>query len=211
MSTFDRGRPLSSRVSSLVATLAACAIFPAVADDGKPRYVAGTGRDTGDCTNRFRPCRTLSYTISRAGKGDGIQVAEGTYTVVDSRQLYDLLAVGGRITGGFSKVSSYSERTASAGTMLVGVPPEFRERFEAAGFTVIVDTKGLDVSAAEAGRMRKLTAQFTAVEASQGAAPCTANVSTSFPCQSVSLLSHLGFADLKPASTRGNDVWASWI
>jgi choice-of-anchor B domain-containing protein len=191
----------------MVGALAACAIFPAVADDGKPRYVAGGGRDTGDCMNRFRPCRTLSYATSQAGKGDGIQVAEGTYTVANSQQLYDLLAVGGRIAAGFSKVSSYSERTASAGTMLVGVPPEFRERFEAAGFTVIVDTKGLNVSADEAQRMRKLTAQFTAVEASQGAAACTANVSAGFPCQSVSLLSHLGFADLKPASMRGNDVW----
>ena len=203
MSTFKSSR----LVSSVVATLAACAIFPAVADDGKPRYVAGSGRDTSDCTNRFRPCRTLSYATSKAGKGDGIQVAEGTYNVADSRQLYDVLAVGGRMTAGFSKVSSYSERTASASTMLVGVPPEFRERFEAAGFTVVVDTKGLDIDTTEAERMRKLTAQFTAVEASQGAAVCSANVSGGFPCQSVSLLSHLGFADLKPASMRGNDVW----
>src|SRR5262245_58799154 len=164
MNTFNRGLPV------LVATLAACAIFPAIADDGKPRYVAGSGRDAGDCTNRFRPCRTLSYAIAQAGKGDGIQVAEGAYTVANSQQLYDLLAVGGRIAAGFSKVSSYSERSASASTMLIGVPPELRERFEAAGFTVIVDTKSLDVSVAEAQRMRQLTAQFTAVEASQGAA-----------------------------------------
>jgi choice-of-anchor B domain-containing protein len=191
----------------MVGVLAACAIFPAAADDGKPRYVAGSGRDTGDCTNRFRPCRTLSYAASKTGKSDSIQVAEGTYSVVSSQQLYDLLAIGGRIAAGFSKVSSYSERSARAGTMLVGVPPEFRERFEAAGFTVIVDTKGLNVGAAEAQRMRNLTAQFTAVEASQGAAPCTANVSGGFPCQSVSLLSHLGFADLAPASMRGNDIW----
>src|SRR5262245_7012155 len=75
-------RNLSMRTSSLlVAALLCCCIFPAAADDGKPRYLSGSGRDEGDCLNRFRPCRTLSYAISKAGKGDPIQVAEGTYSI----------------------------------------------------------------------------------------------------------------------------------
>ncbi len=193
--------------SLLVAALLSCCIFPAAADDGKPRYVSGSGRDQGDCLNRFRPCRTLSYAIAKAGKGDSIQVAEGSYSIRESAQLFDLLSVTGRVQAGFSKYSSYSERNARDKTVLVGVPPDFRERFEAAGFTVIADTKGLEVSSDESRRMRKLTAQVKQTEKSQAAAPCVGNLSGNFPCQSVSLLSHLAFDVLKPTSTRANDIW----
>jgi choice-of-anchor B domain-containing protein len=200
-------RNLSMRTSSLlVAALLCCCIFPAAADDGKPRYIAGAGHDQGDCLNRFRPCRTLSYAITQAGKGDSIQVAEGTYSITQSAQLFDLLSATGRVKAGFSKYSGYSERNASGSTLLIGVPPEFRDRFEAAGFTVIADTKGL-VSSEESRRMRKLTAQITQIEKSQAAAPCVANRSGNFPCQSVSLLSHLAFDVLQPTSTRANDIW----
>jgi choice-of-anchor B domain-containing protein len=199
---------LTTRTASLLlAALLSCCIFPAAADDGKPRYVSGAGRDEGDCLNRFRPCRSLSYAIAQSGKGDSIQVAEGTYVIRQSAQLFDLLSATGRVKAGFSKYSAYSERNARNETLLIGVPPEFRERFESAGFTVIADTKGLEVTNAEARRMAKLTSQVTASEKSHAAAPCTGNVSGGFQCQSVSLLSHLSFADLKPASTRGNDVW----
>jgi len=193
--------------SLLVAALLCCCIFPAAADDGKPRYVSGSGHDQGDCTNRFRPCRTLSYAIAQAGKGDSIQVAEGTYTIRQSAQLFDLLSTNGRVKAGFSKYSGYSERNAREQTLLIGVPPEFRERFESAGFTVIADTKSLDVSAEEARRMAKLARQVRQAEQSHAAAECVGNMSANFPCQSVSLLSHLSFGDLAPASTRGNDVW----
>ena len=183
----------------LAALLLTGVIFPATADDGNPRFVAEGGRDEGDCQNRFRPCRSLGYAIARAGKGDLVQVAEGRYAVANSQELYSLLSVTGRINGGFSKVSGFSERGASPDTVLIGVPPEFRDRFEAAGFTVIVDTKGLDVSPEEAQRMRKLTTQVTAAEQSHAAAPCMGGTSAGFACQSVGLLAHLSLQDLAPA------------
>lgn len=177
----------------------------ASADDGKQRFVSGTGADQGECLNKFRPCRTLSYAVSRAGKADRILVAEGTYAIRDSRELLDALAVRGRMDAGYSKYSAYSERNAAQKTTLAGVPLEFRERFEAAGFTVIVDSKGVD--AAESARMRKLSAEVTASEKSHAAAPCASGQSAGFACQAVGLHSHLGLADLQPASTSGNDVW----
>lgn len=191
----------------LAAWLLAGCIFPAAADDGKPRYVAGGGADAGDCRNRFRPCRTLGYAITQAGKGDVVQVAEGQYTIADSRQLYEVLAATGRINGGYSKVSGYSERSATENTLLIGVPPEFRGRFEAAGFTVIVDTKGLDIPREEVRRMRSLTEKVTAAEQSHPLTPCAGGTAAGFPCQGVGMLSHLSLQDLAPASARGNDVW----
>lgn len=198
---------MSKQLRWLVALLMAGAIFPAAADDGKPRYVAESGNDSGDCQNRFRPCRSLDYAISKAGKGDAVRVAEGRYGISDTKQLLDLLAVTGRISGGFRKISGYSERSATADTVLIGVPPEFRERFEAAGFTVIVDTKGLDISGEEAQRMRKLTTVVAASERNHALTPCVSNVSSGFACQSIGLLSHLSLQNLAPASSRGNDVW----
>jgi choice-of-anchor B domain-containing protein len=198
---------MKKRDPLLAALLLACAIFPAAADDGKPRYVAGSGRDQGDCQNRFRPCRTLSYAIAQGGKADSIRVAEGTYAVANAQQLLDVVSASGRMSGGFRQVSSYSERGASADTVLAGVPPEFRERFEAAGFTVIADAKGVEISDTEAQRMRKLTIQMASAEQSHALTPCVNNVSAGFACQSVSLLAHLSLQDLQPASNAGNDVW----
>ncbi len=201
-------RNLTMRVPSLLlATLVSCCIFPAAADDGKPRYVSGSGRDAGDCLNRFRPCRTPSYAIAHAGKGDSIQVAEGSYAIDDSAQLLDLLSATGRLQAGFSKVSGYSERNSRKEALLIGVPPEFRERFEAAGFSVIVDAKGLDWNSEESRRMRQLTAQVLQTQKSQPATPCVANLAGALPCESVSLLSHVALDALKPASTYADDVW----
>lgn len=198
---------MSKHYRWFAALLLVGAIFPAEADDGKPRYVAGSGRDQGDCQNRFRPCQTLGFAIAQAGKGDSIQVAEGRYTVRNAQDLSELLSVPGRVNAGFRQISGYSERAEASETVLIGVPPEFRERFEAAGFTVIVDTKGLDVSRDEAQRMRALTFQVALSEQSHAAAPCAAGSSAGFACQSVSLLSHLSLPDMAPKSSTGNDVW----
>ncbi len=198
-------RNLHPRTIAIAIYLTVALGSQAQADDGQPRYVSGAGSDKGDCLNRFRPCRTLEYAIARSGKSDYIRVAEGDYTVDDADSLSKVLSVPGRLEGGFSKYSGYAERNATKKTLLIGVPPEFRERFEQAGFSVIVDRKGLAQD--EAAEMRKLTQVVLASEKSHSAAPCVSNQAAGFPCQSVSLLSHLSLQDLRPSSQRGNDVW----
>ena len=37
-------------------------------DDAIPRYVAQQGEDRGDCSLPVRPCRTVQYALSVAGK-----------------------------------------------------------------------------------------------------------------------------------------------
>ena len=175
--------------------LLAGAIFPAAADDGKPRYVAGNGRDQGDCQNRFRPCRSLELRDRAGRQGRFDPGRRRPLRGPGAQQLLDLLSV----TGPHQRPASARSAATPSGTRRpircsIGVPPEFRERFEAAGFTVIVDTKGLDVSGEEAQRMRKLTAEVAASEQSHAATPCVSNVSAGFACQSVSLLSHLSLA-----------------
>lgn len=182
----------------------------AVADEGIPRYVSGAGVDSGDCANKFRPCRTLSYAFSKAGKGDKISVAEGDYEVRSAQDLSALLAVQNQLSAGFDRHTGFSDRNASGQTVLVGVPPELRERFEQAGFTVIVDSKSLFESSDErAARQAKtvVASKVTASELAHKSAPCAGNSSNGFACQNISLSAHLPFSQLLPTSARGNDVW----
>lgn len=48
-------------------------------------YVAVTGTDSGDCSTPTAACRTVQYAVDRAGEGDEVRVASGTYTDVQSR------------------------------------------------------------------------------------------------------------------------------
>ena len=203
----------TSWVYCIAASLLALLAVSAQADDGKTRYVSGAGRDEGECLNKFRPCRTLHYASAKAGKADIVHVAEGHYAVQDTQQLGKLLTMNGRLKAGFNKSTGFSERNASEKTVLVGVPPEVRERYEAAGFTVIADTKGFtngDLAAPtqqESQRMRTLAAQITSSEASHAAAACVSGSAAGFPCDRMSLLSHMSLQQMQPASSRGADLW----
>jgi choice-of-anchor B domain-containing protein len=184
------------------------------ADDGKSRYVAGSGRDEGDCLNKFRPCRSLDYAVARAGKTDTLEVADGNYDLDSAQQLTNLLSVTGRIRAGYNRHTGFTDRNAIEKTVLTGVPPALRERFENSGFTVIADTKGFIERAfdspevrAESQRMHSLATTVLESEQSHAMAPCVAGQAAGFPCSSVSLLSHLSLQQLLPASTRGADVW----
>jgi len=195
-------------VGHCIAALALAA-FPLCswADDGQPRYVSGAGRDSGDCRNKFRPCRTLDYAIAQAGKGDFVHVADGEYELHTAEQLTNLIAMHGRLTAGYGRHTGFSERNASDETLLIGVPPELRQRFEQSGFTVITDTKSFAVDAVEKKRIGELTATVLESEKSHTSAPCISNSSSGFACQNVSLHAHLSLSQLRPSSARGNDVW----
>jgi hypothetical protein len=203
----------TSWVYCIAASLLALVAVSTQADDGKIRYVSGTGKDEGECLNKFRPCRTLHYTSAKAGKADIVHVAEGNYAVQDTQQLAKLLTMNGRLEAGFNKSTGFSDRNASEKTVLVGVPVEVRERYEAAGFTVIADTKGFTngdlapPTQEESQRMRTLAAQITSSEASHAAAACVGGTAAGFPCDRVSLLSHMSLQQMQPASSRGADLW----
>ena len=180
-----------------VGALLAVAIFPAPADDGKQRYVSGAGRDQGDCLNRFRPCRTLSYAIARAGKAYS-EVAEGDYADQETadcsiscgrrthrRRLQQIQ----RLLGEECKRTDLPDRRAAR------VP----RRFEAAGFTVIVDSKDI------ASRTNRSDAQARGAVSRVRAEPrcCTLRWQSvrrlSVPL--VSLQSHVSLQDLRPSSS----------
>ncbi|MCG8435015.1 MAG: hypothetical protein MJA83_13375, partial [Gammaproteobacteria bacterium] len=60
------------------------------AEEEKPRYVSAEGIDSGRCDNMFRPCRTIRYAASQAGKGDRILVAQGNYFIESAEDVFYL-------------------------------------------------------------------------------------------------------------------------
>jgi choice-of-anchor B domain-containing protein len=169
-----------------------------------PLFVAETGSDQGDCREETAPCRTLGYALSMAGKGAEIRVAAGAYAVGDSEVLFHLVSNSVDVTGGYARQDAF-ERTGHGTTTLTGVPHQYRQMLEARGFNVIADTKGID--AGEAAKAGKMLQTYEKLKAGVPAADCVDGLAGDLPCESVDLLSHVAFSDLRAVPAAGNDVW----
>ena len=93
-------------------TLAAALLVPAAqihahSEHERPRYVAGSGTDAGNCAEMFRPCRTIGYAVMQAGKGDRILVAAGEYNIVAAEELFYLISDALSIRGGYSRYEHF--------------------------------------------------------------------------------------------------------
>ncbi len=174
----------------------------AAGDDAVPRYVAEQGVDLGDCALAVRPCRTVSYALARAGKGDDVRVAGGTYALADIRDALAIVAGAGAVRGGFDRFDHFVRQAPAANrTTLTGVPLALRGEFEARGFHVIVDRKGIDA------RTRAALAGVAASRTSSGAARCTDNAAGAYPCNAVDLHAHVATGDLSATPDEVMDVW----
>lgn len=174
----------------------------ASADDAKPRYITGDGEDSSDCRNPFRPCRSLSYTLSQAGKGDPLLVGEGEYQIQDLDQLYTL--INADIKAGMDRPSHYTLQSDAVISTLSGVPLEYRDTFEKAGFHVIVDTKGTNIAKTE---LRQFNQKIQASRSNHSQTDCVAGRAGTFPCQNINLLAHINNSTLKAGAAFASDIW----
>ena len=171
-------------------------------DDAIPRYVAQQGEDRGDCSLPVRPCRTIQYAVSVAGKGDQVRVAGGSYQLTEVLDALQVVASAVDVQGGFDRFDHFLRQApASNRTTLTGVPAAFRDRLQARGFQVVVDRKGMDAvdRAALAGFRTTLT--------SSDGADCEDNAAGGFACDSVDLLAQVALADLSSSPGSAADVW----
>lgn len=198
-------RTHSGNISLALAVLAFASIQNADAHSvHRPLFVAETGADQGDCRDSSAPCRTLAYALSMAGKGAEIRVAAGAYAVGNPEVLFHLVSNSVAVVGGYAKVDDF-ERTGHGTTTLTGVPHEYRTLLENRGFNVIADTKGMQAEeAAKAGEMLEVYEQL---KAGAPAAECVEGMAGDIPCDSVGLLAHVAFSDLRARPAAGNDVW----
>ena len=171
-------------------------------DDAIPRYVAQQGEDRGDCSLPVRPCRTIQYAVSVAGKGDQVRVAGGTYQLTEVLDALQVVASAVDVQGGFDRFDHFLRQApASNRTTLTGVPVAFRDRLQARGFQVVVDRKGMDAAD------RAALAGFRTTLTSSDDADCVDNAAGGFACDNVDLLAHLALADLSSSPRVAADVW----
>jgi choice-of-anchor B domain-containing protein len=172
------------------------------AEHDKARFVATNGLDQGLCNNRFRPCKTISYALQQANKGDKVLVAQGQYQLDARSQVFDLLGYLVPVTGGYSQIDNYNiQNPDSFTTTLMGVPPELAGTLSNQGFKVIVDAKAL-----QKPLNIKLSA-FELMEKGQSASACIEGSAAGFACNNVSLLAHMPLADFPNSLGSTNDIW----
>jgi choice-of-anchor B domain-containing protein len=168
------------------------------------QYVAGSGVDAGDCRDAGRPCASIGYALSRAGKGGQIRVLAGTYTIENAEDVFYLVSGVVSVTGGYRQGFAAAPEDRGVST-LIGVPHQYRELLRKNGFEVIADRKGIDTATAD--ETDELLDLHQSLKASIAATPCTGGSAAGLPCSNVDLLSHVGFLDISRTPGAGNDVW----
>ena len=191
---------LALRAAAFLAIAATAGAFDrASADEATLRYVSDRGENRADCTLPVRPCRTVQYALSVAGKTDQVRVASGTYEIASLDDAAYLVHGSVAVRGGFDRFDHFLTHAPERNpTTLVGVPMEFRDRLRAQGFHVIVDRKGLDSEQREA---------LAAMSTSDPNAECASNRAGSYACDQVDLLSHVALGDMAARPTGGADIW----
>jgi choice-of-anchor B domain-containing protein len=175
------------------------------ADHEKARFVAFDGIDIGKCDNPEKPCKTVSYAGLKSNKGDKILLSEGNYVVDDVDTLFYLLSDLVPVEGSYSKSSNYRKKHDSNITRLIGVPLEFADKLGEKGFTVVVDSKALDVE--KTALIRQKVALFERLSLKKEAATCDFGMAGDHPCDNMDLLAHVPLSDFSINPSAANDIW----
>jgi choice-of-anchor B domain-containing protein len=157
------------------------------------RFVAPEGFDFGNCDDNHRPCRTLTYALSKVGPGDAIKIAKGTYDVsgIDVERL--LLGKEG-VRGGYSPEDHFHIQDAESNqTRVTGVPDQFRNNFIAHGF-VVLDANGNTLPRVV---VAKLLAPTT----------CTSGMAGTFPCHNIDYVAQVQLQEFATQPISTSNLW----
>jgi choice-of-anchor B domain-containing protein len=108
-------------------------------------YVAENGRDEGTCERPSNPCRTIAYALSKAGKGDEVRVAAGTYEFQpgDPAEVVQLLSPIIVVRGGYDAGEGFANRDVAANpTIVVGPAPRYARDLEQRGLLIRAQAEG---------------------------------------------------------------------
>lgn len=173
------------------------------AEHDKARFVAETGRDSGRCADVLRPCRTIGYALTQAGKGDKVLVASGQYKLATADDAVLLLSEIVPVMGGYNRFDHFLQQAPQLNkTVLTGVPAEFVERLYQRGFQIINDGPGRFGT-----ELSQQLAAHSALQQSQQGADCEAGTAGVFSCDKIDLVAHLALADLSATASSANDIW----
>jgi len=172
-------------------------------DDGDIFFLSPQGYDHGGCNSAHHACRTIAYTVGQAGKGGEVRFAEGSYHVEVLEDLFYLSSPGG-LRGGYS-LDFHHRDPDQYQTLLIGVPPEYREALEDSGFQVIVDDKWRGTG--EGADPDLLATMLRAVQSSSGPALCAGGSAEGYACSNVNLLAQFPLGSFSSNPAAANDVW----
>jgi choice-of-anchor B domain-containing protein len=176
------------------------------AEHDKARFVAYNGEDLGNCDNRFRPCKTVTYAAQKANKGDTILVAQGQYTIKSEQDLLYITGLIVPVLGGFNQVEQYQQQNPDTYlTSVSGVPAEYAEQLSQQGFHVIRDTKGLSKLSIQGKSLN--TSQLQLMQQKQANSTCVDGSAAGFACNNMSLLAHIPLADFPNNPASASDIW----
>ena len=167
-------------------------------------FVAEYGSDQGNCQDDAAPCRSISYALNLIGKGGQIRVAEGSYDIQATEDIFYLVSGAVDIEGGYRFKEQFRPRDLKI-SILTGVPSQYREVLAARGFHVIADRKGIDKSAS--AEVQRLVSLHEQLQSSAPATPCVGGSAAGTECDSVDLLSHLALRDVSTEPVSATDVW----
>lgn len=173
------------------------------AEHDKGRFVAPNGQDEGRCDNRFRPCQTISYAVSKANKGDIVMVAAGSYQITGEQALFNLTSQIVPVRGGYDRVNNYQIQNPNQfRTRISGVPLSYAQQLSEQGFDVIVDRKDnsqyLSIANSHTLQLMNQT---------QGQADCNNGSANGFMCNNVGLYSHVPLSSFSGSQGAANDIW----
>lgn len=180
------------------------------AEHDKARFVASTGEDKGNCNNRFRPCKTVTYAAQHANKGDKILVAQGDYQIETEQDLLYFTGEVVPVLGGFNQVDQYQGQNPDTYlTSVSGVPVEYADKLSQQGFSVIRDTKAQTKLRFSSKGLS--TSQLQTMQSQQRNVDCVDGTAEGFDCLNMSLLAHMPLDDFTESLTSkpdsASDIW----
>jgi len=167
-------------------------------------FVASDGIDTGRCKDAASPCQTISYAIRWVGKGGQIRVADGSYAVTNTEDLFQLISGDIDIRGGYKTANRFA-MPSSVATSLTGVPIKYADAMSKRGFHVVVDRKGIDREVEI--QTDALLAVHESLKSRMPATPCVGGMANGLPCSNVDLLSHVALPGGGAGPNFATDVW----
>jgi choice-of-anchor B domain-containing protein len=181
-----------------------CHGLAAHSEHDKARFVAMQGRDNSNCDQVLRPCKTISYAVQQANKGDKILVSAGQYNITDSKELFYLASELVPVYGGYNRFDHFQQQSPQNNiSSLMGVPVEMAARLRKKGFTVLSDGKSSRPNKALA---QQLSAYYTLNER-QVQVACEDGKAASFRCENIDLLAHMPLNAFSSKPSAANDIW----
>lgn len=170
------------------------------------RFIAPDGVDKGDCLDSHNPCRSMTYVVELANKGDTVRIAEGEYSSTGTDMFY-LLSGLVKFEAGYSRKDHFQKRDTNAHqTIFYGVPQDYRSKVQEMGFQAVRDAKAKDIKiSAEEQKMIDSFAQMN--KSSQTFTACEDGFANEFECNRIDLVSRVPNSVLNSGTPALNDVW----